>query len=80
MNSHAWYDYLGGKMKDIYENCDMLIYLYADGHYMNIEYMDMDLRNEYGAEILEIDGEPVADFVEKNMFYSKLLMMISHPS
>ena len=68
----AWYDYLGEKMKDCYENSDMLIYLYADGHYMNIEYMDMDLRNEYGAEILEIDGEPVADFVEKNMFYSKL--------
>ena len=68
----AWNKYLGEKMEPLYDRDNMVIYLYCDGHYMNIEYEKPELREKAGQEILEINGRPVSEFVNEHLFYSKL--------
>lgn len=68
----AWNKYLGEKTEPLYDRDNSALFLYCDGHYMNIEYEKPELREKFGQEILEINGRPVSEFVNENLFYSKL--------
>lgn len=67
-----WYDYLGKSISELDNVNDCAVYLYTDGHYMNIEFKDSALREEYGEELLEINGIPVTEYAADNMFSSPI--------
>lgn len=67
-----WYDYLGKSMSELENVDDWLAYIYIDGHYMNIEFENLDLREEYGEEILEVNGIPITQYAADNMFCSSI--------
>ncbi len=71
-NADAWNKYLGEKMVEVCDRDNTIVYLYCDGHYMNIEYQKPELREKGGQEILEINGRPVTEFAAERLFSSKL--------